>query len=291
MSGTIIAGVDGSAPGRNAAEFAAGMAERRGFSLELLHAFTWPLIYPPLVPDPTATAPLPRVRAEQILTTTATEVGGLHPDLSIETRIVDGHAAGVLIEASRRASLLVVGHRGLGGFTEMLVGSVGVYTSTHAACPVVIVRGQLSSTDAPVIVGADGSPGSRAAVRLAFEEARLRAADLVVVLGWPPARTWPEALSAAGMPADAAAVDPLAVSLAGIAEEFPEVKVHTEVRHTVAPPELLMALAMEIGASLIVVGSRGVGGFRGLLMGSTCRALVDHAPCPVVVVPKGAHVT
>lgn len=288
MTTPVIAGIDGSRPGRRAAEYAAATATRRGAGLELVHAFTWPLIYPPLLPEEEqAPYPLPRMRARKLLDDAATAVAADHPNLRIDTTLVDGHAAGALVDASRRGRLLVVGHRGIGGFEEMLVGSVGVYTSVHAHCPVVVVRGTTPADGAPVVVGVDGSPAARAAARVAFDEARLRGVDLIAALAWPPARTWPQAEAAAGVPAHPHEVDPIAVTLAGIVEEYPDVKVRTEVLHGDSAPATLIALASELGAGLLVAGSRGVGGFRGLLMGGTCRALIDHAPCPVLVLPKG----
>jgi nucleotide-binding universal stress UspA family protein len=285
MAGPVIAGVDESIPARAAARYAAGFASRHGLKLELLRAFTWPVIYPPLIPDAEAPDIGPRVKARQLLEKTAAELQEQHAHLPVTLNVVDGAATGVLVDASRRASYLIVAHRGSGGLAGMVAGSVAVHCTTHSQSPVVVVRGVTARADAPVIVGVDGSPGARAAARLAFQEARVRTVDLVAALSWPPARAWPEAEKAAGMPDHPAAVDPLAVSLAKIVDDFPDVKVHTEVRSRGGAPEMLTALATEIGAGLLVVGSRGVGGFRGLMLGSTSRALVNHAPCPVLVVP------
>jgi len=90
------------------------------------------------------------------------------------------------------------------------------------------VRGEALPVDSPVVVGVDGSPGARAAARLAFAEARLRAVDPIVALAWPPARTWPDAVASARLPGHSSQVDPLVASVAGIVEDFPDVKVHTE---------------------------------------------------------------
>lgn len=109
-----------------------------------------------------------------------------------------------------------------------------------------------------------------------------------MALAWPPARVWPRAVAAAGLPPHPDAIDPLEVSLANIADRFPDVKVRRETRHGDSATEVLTTLADEIHAGLVVVGSRGIGGFRGLLVGGTCRALADHSPCPVMVIPKDA---
>jgi len=288
MRTSVIVGVDGSPSATHAADHAAALVIRHGLSLDVVHVFSWPASYPPLLPESVAVRVDPRAAAQRLVDTAATKVGNRFPGLPVTPRLIDGNAAGALVDASRRAAYLVVGHRGAGGFSELLLGSVGVHTTTHARCPVVVVRGESGEPDAPVVVGVDGSMSARTAARYAFEEARARAADLVVALAWPPARAWSEAVEAAGMPPHPDEVDPIAVSLGNIAGQFPDVKVRRELRHGDSPPQVLAALATEIRAGLVVVGSRGIGGFRGLLLGGTSRALVDHSPCPIMVIPKDA---
>ena len=81
---------------------------------------------------------------------------------------------------------------------------------------------------------------------------------------------------------------PSAVSFADLVDRYPDVKVHREVRTGEPPAVVISRLAHDVGAGLVVVGSRGIGGFRSLLVGGTSRTLVDHAPCPVMVVPTNA---
>jgi nucleotide-binding universal stress UspA family protein len=252
-----------------------------------MHVFSWPAMYPPFLPESPAVQVDPRALARELLAGAAHHVGKLHPGLEVDTRLVEGHAAGALVEASRNAEFLVVGHRGLGGFAELLVGSVGVHVTTHAHSPVVVVRGEPAEPHAPVVVGVDGSMPARTAAEVAFQEARSRGSDLVVALAWPPARSWPAAIAAAGLPPHPSEIDPIEVSLGRISDRYPDVKVRQELRHGDSPAKVLADLAAEVGAGLIVVGSRGVGGFHGLLVGGTCRTLVDHAPCPLMVIPAG----
>lgn len=240
MRTSVIVGVDGSPSAIRAADHAAALAIRHGLSLDVVHVFSWPASYPPLLPESVAVRVDPRAVARELVETAAAEVGERYPGLPVEPRLIDGNAAGALVDASRRAAHLVVGHRGAGGFSELLLGSVGVHTTTHARCPVVVVRGESGDPDAHVVVGVDGSMPARAAARY------------------------------------------------GIADHFPDVKVRRELRHGDSPPQVLVALATEIHAGLVVVGSRGVGGFRGLLLGGTGRALVDHSPCPIMVIRKDA---
>jgi nucleotide-binding universal stress UspA family protein len=269
MRTSVVVGVDGSASATRAAEVAGELALRRDLPLHVMHVVQVDS----------------RTTARRIVDDAVAHVRERFPTLEVVAELADGNAAGALVHASRNAEFVVVGHRGLGGFTELLVGSVGVHTTTHAHCPVLVVRGEAGEPQAPVVVGVDGSMAARAAAKIAFQEARLRGSELIVVLAWPPARSWPEAISAAGLPPDPDEIDPVEVTLRGIREQYPDVKIRREVRHGDSPAQVIAELALWADAGLIVVGARGSGGFHGLLMGGTCRALVDHAPCPLMVIP------
>ncbi|URN03057.1 universal stress protein [Actinomadura madurae] len=196
-----------------------------------------------------------------------------------------GQAAARLIEAGDSADLIVLGPRGLGGFVGLVLGSVGAQVAAHAPCPVVIVRGEPvpppEQGDGRVVVGVDGSPASREALAMAFTEADAQGWDVHAVVAWEevPVREIPPLVDEAGM-RDAARAH-LARLMIPARELHPEVKVQIDI--VPGPPrEVLMNAAEE--ARLLVVGSRGLGGFRGLLLGSVSHALVHHAPCPVAVV-------
>ncbi|WP_007027177.1 universal stress protein, partial [Saccharomonospora iraqiensis] len=156
-----------------------------------------------------------------------------------------------------------------------LAGSTAVGTASHAVAPVVVVRsraeGEEPPGDGPIVVGVDGSPLSGRAVGYAFEEAAVRRAPLVAVHARADVPEGPR--------------DPLAVGLAGWREKYPDVAVHPVTVREKPRPALLDHSAT---ARLLVVGSRGLGGFRGLLLGSTSQALMHHARCPVMIVrPTG----
>lgn len=136
-----------------------------------------------------------------------------------------------------------------------------------------------------IVVGVDGSPGSRAALHWAHDEAALRKATLVTVTVWQfPVMTSLPAFGAMPPPEDMGG-DAEAALLRTLSEEgiaaSDEVPVTTVVAEGAAAPALLDAAA---DADLLVVGSRGHGGFTGLLLGSVSQQCVSHAPCPVVVV-------
>jgi nucleotide-binding universal stress UspA family protein len=184
---------------------------------------------------------------------------------------------------------VVVGTRGMGGFAGLVVGSTAVEVSARARCPVVTVR-EVGSGTGPVVVGVDGTPVGEAAIAFAFAEAATRGTDLVAV------HTWTDLLVETAFAGGAAALDfaPIAQQaeevlgerLAGWPEKYPDVRVSRHVSHERAPKALLRHAEK---AQLVVVGSRGRGGFRGLLLGSTSQHLLHHAPCPVAVVPTAAR--
>jgi nucleotide-binding universal stress UspA family protein len=287
MTGPVIVGFDGSAAAHDAVGYGAREALLRGGELHLVHAFSWPLIYPPFGAKYDPHDHGPRSAMLDVVSQTARETERAHPGLSVRSRIVDGSPGGVLVTASGDAELLVVGHRGTGGFTGLLAGSVSMQAAGHAHCPVVIVRGTARSADAPIVLGVDGSPGARAAADAAFAQARRRGTELLIV-HHPPPHTG-RAESAAGHSPSLTAVDQLEARMRDSADRYRDVKWRTEVRGGDSAATALMAAADDCGAGLIVVGSRGVGGVRAMVMGSTSRTLIEHAPCPVMAVPPAAH--
>ncbi len=145
-------------------------------------------------------------------------------------------------------------------------------------------RGEATGTERSVVVGVDGSRGSSAALRWAADEARLRGARLKVVRAWHiPSVSYgayvvlPNDFEDWGKEAAAALEEQVATVLG----EVPQVPVVREVREGPAAKAILDAAE---GADLVVVGSRGRGGFSGLLLGSVSSQVAHHAHCPVVIV-------
>lgn len=144
MSGRLVVGVDGSPTATLAVRWAAREAVLRDASLELVSAWEVPVTgvgfgygFAP-VPDEMLKGLVQG--AEELLAKEAEQARDVAPDLDITTRVAEGPAAPALIDASRDADMLVVGSRGMGGFRELLLGSVSAQCAHHAACPVVIVR-------------------------------------------------------------------------------------------------------------------------------------------------------
>lgn len=290
----VVVGVDGSEHSLAAARHAAAAAARRGVELHLVHGYLHPFAFgsAPLQPYPVA-IPEPSAEAERMLDATAEALRKRHPGLVVTTRQVFGGPAATLVAESERAELIFVGSRGRGGFAGMLLGSVSSQVAAHAHCPVVVVRlqGPQAPTeetepapDRPVLVGVDGSDLSGLAVRFAFTEAALRGAPLVAVhVYWTlgPGDVRPPG-SDVEKASHEAAERLLAEQVAEPAARNPGVPVEERLIHNLNVEQSMIDAST--GAGLVVVGSRGRGGFAGLLLGSVSQALVHHSHCPVAVV-------
>ncbi|MFC7535586.1 universal stress protein [Actinoplanes sp. GCM10030250] len=285
MNAPVVVGFDGSATARSAVHYGAREAQRRGCELHIEHVLGWPVILPPFHAPYDKYDQGPRTAMLDLLAKAAHEVQQEYADLPVTTHLLDGSAGAVLRDASRSAQLLVVGHRGSGGFAGLLTGSVATQVAGHAHCPVIVVRGDDHvSDDGPIVVGTDGSSGSRTAAEAAFAQARLR--DTEVVLAHQPARrSSAGAIATSNLPFWATVGDSSA-GAHGISDQHPDVEYRTEVVSGESAAAALITFSRRISAGLLVVGSRGLGGFSGLVMGSTSRSLIDHAPCPVMVVPS-----
>ena len=289
----VVVGVDGSEDSLKAADLAAVEAELRHLPLEIVHGFVPPFLagpeaaVPPDLPAAGPAVPTTELRrqAEALLHDAAARIRDSHPELSMISRLRDGLPAGILTAASHQATLVVVGHRGGGGFPGMLAGSVGVQLAAHAACPVIITRGR-AKPDAPVVLGADGSEGSRRAARFALDAAARYQVPLVALYAWPVDAAWPPELVQAGYPPPEAP-DLVGETMAGLVDRYPQVTVRPEVHKHAAAHEALVSASSN--ARLVVVGSRGRGGFRGLLLGSVSQAMIYHSRAPVAVVGPESH--
>jgi nucleotide-binding universal stress UspA family protein len=142
MNETIVVGIDGSASARLATKWAAREADLRHADLILVSAWNMPLDGYNFGDVPFSEEALKslEVESEERLAEAAEDARSVATNLWIMTQAVQGQAASVLMHASRHADLLVLGSRGLGGFRELLLGSVGQQCVNHASCPVVVVR-------------------------------------------------------------------------------------------------------------------------------------------------------
>jgi nucleotide-binding universal stress UspA family protein len=226
-----------------------------------------------------------RRAAERLLDQQCQAIRADHPGLQITVEVVVGDTVPVLLHEATDAAVLVLGSRGLGEFRDLAAGSVMTHLATHATCPVVVVPAGWNAGEREIVVGVDGSEHSAAAIAYAFEQAELTGAPLTAVLAWhDPQSTGPGDMLPPVYDVDALEEDSATVlgeSLAGQTIDHPDVKVTEKLVHGPAANALLDASRT---AGLVVVGSRGRGAFRGLLLGSVSRAVLHHASCPVAVV-------
>lgn len=207
---------------------------------------------------------------------------------TIEQRVVNDLPARALLAAAKGATMLVVGGRPMGQAKQLLVGSVASQCLSHAPCPVVAIHGSWDpsphAVTGRIVVGIDGSEGAHAALRFAAEEARIRGASLDIVSVWqvPVTGALPlHAVSYDEKPYESAARHVLSAAY----EELTAEVSNTPPETTAIRGDAASALVEHAkDADLIVVGSRGRGGFAGLLLGSVSRQVSHTAPCPVVVV-------
>src|SRR5215207_9502604 len=289
--GPIVVGVDGSEPSTIAVEWAAREAALRGRPLRILHAFLWPATGAYLGPSPEG-PPDGGLRnlADELLSEAAARARSVAPGIELGTELAVCAPTAWLVEESRDAAMVVVGSRGLGGFTGLLLGSVGIQLAAHARCPVVVVRAgapgeALGPAAGQVVAGVDGSDHTEATLSFAFEAASLRRAGLTVMHAWTaPISARPGDMLPLVYDVDAVNEDEarlLAETLAGWRDKYPDVPVRRLLLHRPPARELIR---LSHGARLLVVGARGRGGFSGLLLGSVSQAAIQHASCPVAVI-------
>ena len=272
----VVAGVDGSDSALEAVRWAAREAARRRVPLRLVAVVGGPAPVhtfgdPTGGPDERGVL---RRRARTYLTHAEQAAREAAPGTALEREVVEGSPIPRLVAESQAAGLVVLGDRGLGGVTGLLVGSVAFALGAQGSCPVVVVRGR-AAADGPVVVGVDGSPVSEAAVAFAFDAAAARHVPLVAVHAW-----WDWLIDPVTLPSrEEERV--LAERLAGWREKYPDVEVERLV--TEAPPARAL-VEQSRRAQLVVVGSHGRGGAAGLVLGSVSHAVTHRADCPVVIV-------
>ena len=292
----ILVGVDGSEDSRRAVRWASAAADALGVDLRAIQAWQYPataILSSSDILDPRRAA----ARIEAELRELLEEILGADAE-RVEVEAGRGPAAVALLHAAGEgAEMVVVGSRGLGGFKGLLLGSVGRQLCEHAPCAVTVVR--RSAKVEPVrldtiVVGTDGSPDATRALRFAGDLATRMEADLVV--------------AHAASPGDDYRLVTEQV-LAHPDDRSNEPKVDLEARHDMvenwcAPlrddgvdhriavvsgdaRNALLDAAHDNSADLLVVGSRGHGPVKKMLLGSVAAALIQHSEMPVTVVPQG----
>ncbi|AWO83598.1 Usp family protein [Gordonia terrae] len=296
LTASTIVGIDGSATARTAACWAARDARLHDSPLQLVSAACPSAGL--VAESPQALEPLRR-RAERALSDSRRAIAESGQAIAqidwITSRIECAPPIPTLLDASSAARMLVVGNRGHRAADRVPLGSVAVALAEHCRSPLTVVRDPgpvvRESLSAAVVVGVDGSRASRRAATAAFAEAAVRGVALTVVHAWSdsdgsdrdPTTVSPEHdLIAWRNLRTRVATGWLDDELRSLRADHPTVRVRCSIVRD-RPARALLDHAQ--AAQLVVIGARGRGGFDHMLLGSTGRAVLHGARCPVMVIP------
>jgi nucleotide-binding universal stress UspA family protein len=285
----VLVCVDGSAASDAAVAWGAREAVMRKLPVTLMHAV------PPVVvgwPVGQLYAEMPewqqddaRQVIDQARKTLGSSLGESEPP-EIRTELIYSSVVPALIDASKQAWMVVAGSQGMGALGRLLLGSVTTGLVHYAHCPVAVIHVEDSAapdSDAPVLLGIDGSPASEAATALAFDEASRRGVGLLALHVWSDVGVFP-VLGMDWRDREGQGQELLGERLAGWQEQYPDVRVE-RLLFCDKPSRWLLKESER--AQLVVVGSHGRGGFPGMLLGSVSSAVAQAATVPVIVVRPG----
>ena len=319
-SEVVLVGVDGSAASLHALDWATAYAHRVGWALHIVCSYSLPSFTAASLDG--GYAALDDTTIQEGAKSVLAEAEARVADAGVRatTEVATGDAAGVLVELSGDYGLAVVGTRGRGGFTERLLGTVSSALPAHARCPVVVVplraeanrgvswnvpgsgsgSGSGSDTEtsaaAPgaaeirevrrIVVGVDGSPQAERALQHAILQANAWGAELTAVTGVPVGNGGMLAWLPSNIDREQVLAD-IGAGMDVLVDRYEAQNPGLRIRRIVLDgtgAELLTEFST--ASDLVVLGSRGRGGFRGLLLGSTSQAVLHHSACPVLVVNK-----
>ena len=269
----VVVGVDGSDGALRAVEWAALEAERRKAPLRIVTVSAMPPRMHPDKEGPVGVANKLLESSTQALDASVARAGEVAPGLVTATVLRSGAPDQAITDSGSDALLLVVGASGMSGFAARVLGSVSRYVADHATCPVVVVRhnadADAGAAGGEIAVGVRDSRQANEAMAFAFEEAALRAADLVAVHAWH------------GSGDEQEAARTLAESLSEWRDKYPAVTARPEIVHG-HPGQVLADYSAR--ADLVVIGRHGAPG-AGHAIGSAPHTLLNHARGAVAIVP------
>lgn len=283
----ILVGVDGSNASYKAAWWAANYAKHAGLTLQIVCAYSLPS-YAAVSFDATYTAMGDDNAAHSDAQEILSKAKAIADEQGVEaaTLIVTGDPASVFVELSRNYNLIVIGNRGKGGLAERLLGTTSSSLPAYAYCPIVVVPYtdddgnlmHLSNTITKVAVGSDESKWGLKALEIAAEFAASWGAELDVISAVPAGRD---------IDGNQDVLDDFKRDLDKRVQPLEEAHAGLKVNKQLVPGPAVDALTRaSYDHDVVVVGSRGRGGFTGLLFGSTSQGLLQHAAGPVYVVPR-----
>ena len=282
----ILVGVDGSHASYKATWWAANYAKHAGLTLQIVCAYSLPS-YAAVSFDATYTAMGDDNAAHSDAQEILSKAKAIADEQGVEatTLIVTGDPASVFVELSRNYNLIVIGNRGKGGLAERLLGTTSSSLPAYAYCPIVVVPYtdddgnlmHLNNTITKVAVGSDESKWGLKALEIAANFAAAWDAELDVISAVPNMKGSDDEGVMASFK------DDLEVRIKPLEEAPPDLKINKQI---VPGPAVGALTKASYDHDVVVVGSRGRGGFTGLLLGSTSQGLLQHAVGPVYVVPR-----
>lgn len=282
----ILVGVDGSHASYKATWWAANYAKHAGLTLQIVCAYSLPS-YAAVSFDATYTAMGDDNAAHSDAQEILSKAKAIADEQGVEatTLIVTGDPASVFVELSRNYNLIVIGNRGKGGLAERLLGTTSSSLPAYAYCPIVVVPYtdddgnlmHLNNTITKVAVGSDESKWGLKALEIAANFAAAWDAELDVISAVPNMKGSDDEGVMASFK------DDLEVRIKPLEEALPDLKINKQI---VPGPAVGALTKASYDHDVVVVGSRGRGGFTGLLLGSTSQGLLQHAVGPVYVVPR-----
>ena len=282
----ILVGVDGAHASYKATWWAANYAKHAGLTLQIVCAYSLPS-YAAVSFDATYTAMGDDNAAHSDAQEILSKAKAIADEQGVEatTLIVTGDPASVFVELSRNYNLIVIGNRGKGGLAERLLGTTSSSLPAYAYCPIVVVPYtdddgnlmHLNNTITKVAVGSDESKWGLKALEIAANFAAAWDAELDVISAVPNMKGSDDEGVMASFK------DDLEVRIKPLEEAHPDLKINKQI---VPGPAVGALPKASYDHDVVVVGSRGRGGFTGLLLGSTSQGLLQHAVGPVYVVPR-----
>lgn len=282
----ILVGVDGSHASYKATWWAANYAKHAGLTLQIVCAYSLPS-YAAVSFDATYTSMGDDNAAHNDAQEILSKAKAIADEQGVEadTLIVTGDPASVFVELSRNYNLIVIGNRGKGGLAERLLGTTSSSLPAYAYCPIVVVPYtdddgnlmHLNNTITKVAVGSDESKWGLKALAIAADFANAWGAELDVISAVPNVQGGVEKGVLDSYMED------LNVRVKPLQETYPDLTINKTVVQGSAVNALTQASKDH---DVVVVGSRGRGGFTGLLLGSTSQGLLQHSVGPVYVVPR-----
>lgn len=291
-AGIVLVGVDGSTQSVGAVEWAADRVKHLGGELRIVCTYAL-ASYSAAALDGGYTVLDDKALkngAQQVVDEALSVARGRGVEAT--GTIEPGDPSGVLVGLSADVDLVVLGSRGGGGFADRLLGSVSATVPAHAGCPVAVIPPHTSGKPfmpiERVVVGIDGSDVASAALRVAVDEAQAWGAELTAISAVPIASggmmSWlPATVDRESLLEDVRAGLDVAVDQA-VGDRDIEV-----ARHALDGSPAALLTEFSTAVDLIVVGTRGRGGFAGVLLGSTSQTVLAHSTCPVMVVPSKHH--